>query len=91
MKAAALNGHISVIGILEGITGGMNLLPLIMKSLRLQGVFVGSRQRFEDMNRAIDLHKLKPVIDKVYDADKIVDALNHMESGKHFGKIVLKY
>lgn len=91
MKAAALNGHVSVIGILEGITGGMNLLPLIMKSLRLQGVFVGSRQRFEDMNRAIELHQLKPVIDKVFDADKIVDALNHMESGKHFGKIVLKY
>lgn len=90
MKAAAMNGHVSVIGVLDGIAGPVNTLALIMKSLKVQGVFVGSVERFEAMNRAITMHKLKPVVDKVFKADEIVEALAYMESGAHFGKVVVK-
>ena len=60
-----------------------------MKSVRLQGIFVGSRQMFEEMNRAIALHKMRPVIDKTFPFDRAREALAYMEKGLHFGKIVL--
>ena len=61
-----------------------------MKSIRLQGIYTGSRAMFEDMNKAISVNKLEPVIDRVFGFDEIGDALRHMESGSHFGKIVVK-
>jgi NADPH:quinone reductase-like Zn-dependent oxidoreductase len=45
---------------------------------------------FEAMNRAISLHKVRPVIDRVFPFDDAREALRHMESGAHFGKIVIK-
>jgi NADPH:quinone reductase-like Zn-dependent oxidoreductase len=62
-----------------------------MKTVKLQGIYVGSRQMFEDMNRLICLHThLKPVIDKTFAFDEVKDALRYMESAEHFGKIVVK-
>jgi NADPH:quinone reductase-like Zn-dependent oxidoreductase len=62
-----------------------------MRSVRLQGILVGSRRMFEDMNRAIAVNKLRPVIDKVFAFEEAREALAYMESGSHFGKIVLKF
>lgn len=61
-----------------------------MKSIALQGIFVGSRAMFDDMNRAISLHQMRPVVDRVFPFSEFPQALRHMESGAHFGKIVLK-
>jgi NADPH:quinone reductase-like Zn-dependent oxidoreductase len=44
---------------------------------------------FEDMNRAIALNKLKPVTDKTFSFDETREAFKYMESGRHFGKIVV--
>ena len=60
-----------------------------MKNIRLQGIYVGSRLMFENMNRAIALHKLKPVIDRVFPFDQAAEAYKHLESGTHFGKVVI--
>jgi NADPH:quinone reductase-like Zn-dependent oxidoreductase len=61
-----------------------------MKAVKLQGIFVGSRQMFERMNQMICQHSLKPVIDRTFAFDETKDALKYMESGSHFGKIVVK-
>jgi D-arabinose 1-dehydrogenase-like Zn-dependent alcohol dehydrogenase len=62
-----------------------------MKTVKLQGIYVGSRQMFEDMNRMICQYtNMKPVIDKTFAFDEVKDALKYMESGSHFGKIVVK-
>jgi NADPH:quinone reductase-like Zn-dependent oxidoreductase len=60
-----------------------------MKNVRLQGIYVGSREMFEAMNRAITLHKLRPVIDHVFSFEETREALKYMESGSHFGKIAI--
>ncbi len=87
LKSIRMGGHIALIGVLA--SGQVNPIPILMKSVNVHGVFVGSRAMFEDMNKAIGVSGLKPVIDKVFKADQIVEALAYMESGKHFGKIVL--
>ena len=62
-----------------------------MNSLRVQGIYVGSRLMFERLNKAIELHRIQPVIDKVFAWTDYPAALRHMESASHFGKIVLRF
>ena len=89
IKAVRLGGHIALIGVLTG-GGEVDPRPLLMKNIRLQGIYVGSRAMFEAMNRAIALHKLRPVVDRVFPLDRAIEAYKHLESGAHFGKIVIK-
>ena len=90
-RAVRLNGHISLIGVLAGAGEEVNPLPVTMKAVTMRGVYVGSREMFEAMNRFIEVHKLQPVVDKVFPVDEVVEALKYMESGAHFGKIVLRF
>jgi NADPH:quinone reductase-like Zn-dependent oxidoreductase len=91
LKAVRTHGAISVIGVLTGVEPSVSPTSIMMSSLRLQGIYVGSRNMFEQMNRAIALHKLKPVISRTYEWTDIKQALRHMEGQSHFGKICLRY
>ncbi|MBU6454156.1 MAG: NAD(P)-dependent alcohol dehydrogenase [Cyanobacteria bacterium REEB67] len=91
IKSARVGGHIALIGVLAQPESPFNPVSILMKSIDVQGVFVGSRAMYEELNRSLALHKIKPVIDKVFPAEQIVEAINHLESGKHFGKVVLKF
>jgi len=61
-----------------------------MKSLHVQGIFVGSRPMFEDLNRAIAVAGTKPVIDRTFAFGQLREALDYLHSGAHFGKIVIR-
>ena len=83
-------GQVSLIGVLSGGSGEVALFPVLMKNVRVQGIYVGSRAMFEAMNRAIALHKLHPVVDRVFPFEETAAAFRHMEQGAHFGKIVIR-
>ena len=89
LRAVRMGGRISLIGVLSG-AGQFNPTPVLMKNLRVQGIFVGSREMFEAMNRAIALHKLRPVVDRVFPMTEVRAALHYLESGSHFGKVVIQ-
>ena len=90
VNAVRVGGQVAVIGVLAG-KGDFNPTSLLMKSVRLQGIYVGSRQMFEDMNRYLCSYShIKPVIDKTFEFGEVKDALKYMEAGAHFGKIVVK-
>jgi len=89
LRAVRLGGRISLIGILAG-GGAFNLTPILMKNVCVQGIFVGSREMFEAMNRAIALHQLRPVVDRVFGFSEVRAALRHMENAGHFGKICIE-
>jgi NADPH:quinone reductase-like Zn-dependent oxidoreductase len=91
MKAVRAGGTISLIGVLTGTSGEINPRSLLMRNIRLQGIYVGSREMFEGMNRAIALHQLRPVIDRVFPFADAVEAYRHLESGAHFGKVVIGF
>lgn len=91
LNTVKMGGHVAVIGALSGGKGEVSPVSILMKSIKLQGIFVGSRQMFEQMNQMLCLHNhLKPVIDKVFEFENVKDALKYMESGSHFGKVVVK-
>jgi NADPH:quinone reductase-like Zn-dependent oxidoreductase len=88
LRAVRLSGRISLIGVLSG-GSQFNPMPVLMKNVCVQGIFVGSRTMFDAMNRAIALHKLRPVVDRVFPFADAVAALKHLESATHFGKVVI--
>jgi NADPH:quinone reductase-like Zn-dependent oxidoreductase len=83
-----MGGRISLIGILTG-AGEINPMPVLRKAVSLQGIFVGSREMFEDMNRAMDLNRTRPVIDRVFPFEEAREAYRYLESGAHFGKVCI--
>ena len=89
LSAVRLGGHIAMIGALTG-PGDFNPITVFMKAVRLQGLFVGSRTMFEEMLDAIDLAKLEPAVDKVFGFNEAREAMQYMQSGAHFGKVVIK-
>ncbi|SOD41912.1 zinc-dependent alcohol dehydrogenase family protein [Nitrosovibrio sp. Nv4] len=89
MVAARIGGHIAVIGILSGMTGTLPLLSVLTRQLRLQGLVVGSRRHQMEMIRAIDANGLRPIIDRHFSLEEIVEAFRHQETNRHFGKICL--
>jgi len=76
------------IGVLAG-TGDVNHTQILIKSIDVQGIYVGSREMFEAMNRAIALHQIKPVVDRVFPFSE-TKTYRHLQSGAHFGKIVIQ-
>jgi NADPH:quinone reductase-like Zn-dependent oxidoreductase len=90
IKAVRMGGKISIMGVLAG-AGDVNFVPIFMRHIRLQGIFVGSREMFVDMNRAIGTHRLRPVVDRVFPMQDFTSALRYMESGAHFGKVCLRW
>jgi NADPH:quinone reductase-like Zn-dependent oxidoreductase len=88
LEAVRTGGRISLIGVLTG--GTVNPIPILMKGITVNGIFVGSRVMFEAMNDAIVQNAMKPIVDRVFPFSELPQALKYMESGAHFGKIVLK-
>jgi NADPH:quinone reductase-like Zn-dependent oxidoreductase len=90
MLAARVGAHISVIGILTGLGGNVSIVTALIKQLRLQGLIVGNRTQQQEMVKAIDANNMRPIIDKVFPIENIVEAFKYQETNKHFGKICLE-
>lgn len=89
VSSLALGGHIALIGGLSGFDGTLSVGAIMGPSATIRGIYVGSRADFEAMNEFIGEHKLKPVIDRVFPFEQAPDAFKYMESGSHFGKVVI--
>ena len=85
--ATGFGGHIGMIGSLT--EGKVNPQPLLRKSIRLSGIFAGSREMFRDMNAAIAANQLRPVIDRTFAFEDARAAFNAMGEDQHFGKLVI--
>jgi NADPH:quinone reductase-like Zn-dependent oxidoreductase len=59
--------------------------------MTLGSISVGSRADFEAMNRGVALHRLRPVVDRVFPFDEAPDAYRHFESRAHFGKVAISH
>ena len=89
LATVRIGGFVAVIGVLGGREAPLSVIPILMSSLAIQGITVGSRDDFEAMNKAIAQHQLKPAIGRVFPFADTVAAFRLMERGGHFGKIVL--
>ena len=91
LKAIRIGGSISLIGVLSGPATKLNILPILMQQVRIQGILVGSREGFEAMNRAIALHRIQPVIDRVFPFDEAREAMAYFAGQRHVGKVCIEF
>lgn len=91
ISAVALDGTISVIGIMNGLKGNINTAQLMSKQVKLQGINVGSKEMFFRMNKMLETNNIHPVIDSTFLFNETIDALKTLESGSHFGKLVITF
>lgn len=91
VRAVAMGGHISMIGVLTGIQGEVPTAELFQKNAMISGITVGSRASQQDMVRAINTTGIRPVIDRSFALEELAEAFRLQESQKHFGKICLSF
>ena len=89
VEALAGAGHILQIGFMEDAEIRIPAVPLQLRRGTLKGVSVGHRHAFENMNKAIDFHGIKPVIDETFAFSEVPASLARLEKGP-FGKVVIK-
>ena len=89
MLAARVGGHVSVIGVLSGMDSRLPLMLALGRQLRLQALLVGSRRQQKDMVQAFESSGVRPIIDRHFPLDELVEAFRYQASGQHFGKIVV--
>ena len=90
VNVVRVGGIIGLIGVLTGMSGATNPTSIMRKSITVRGIYVGSRAMFGDMNRAIEAHNLKPMIDQTFDFKDARSAYHAMRGAGHFGKLVIK-
>jgi NADPH:quinone reductase-like Zn-dependent oxidoreductase len=90
VRACRFGGKIGLIGILSGREAASEIFPIVTKGAAVFGIYVGSREMFEALNRALEQAKIRPVIDKVFPFEAAREAYEHMASGSHLGKVVIR-
>jgi NADPH:quinone reductase-like Zn-dependent oxidoreductase len=90
LAAIRIGGTVAQIGVLSQSTEPLHIPLILHKQVHVQGIYVGSRTQFEEMNRALDQNRIQPVIDNIYEFHDLPAALRHMQSATHFGKIVVR-
>lgn len=90
IASLAPGGHLALIGGLSGFGGEIPVTALMHANATVSGIYVGSRADFAAMNDFIERHRIRPVIDRTYDLADTSSAYQHMEAGRHFGKIVIR-
>ncbi len=89
LRSVRSGGQVHLVGGVSGFTGEVPLAEIIRKLVVVRGIYVGSRAMFEALNRAVALHRTKPVIDRVFEFTDAPGAYRYQQSGRHFGKIVI--
>jgi NADPH:quinone reductase-like Zn-dependent oxidoreductase len=87
--AVGPGGEVLVIGVLSRPEGDLSPYPLMMKGATLRGIFVGGREHFEGLMKAVVVNRLKPIIDKTFDFESAPSAYTYLKSAHHFGKVVI--
>lgn len=89
LMAVRVGGHIGMVGVIGGMEATLPMMLAIAKQVNMKSVMVGSRKTQQDLVRALDAGDMRPVLDRHFDLDALVDAFRYQESGQHFGKIIL--
>lgn len=91
IDAVVTGGHVAVIGILGETSAEIDMIPLILRHIKLTGLAVGNKEMQEKMIAAIETNNIHPVIDKSFVFDELKQAFEYQASGSHFGKITVIY
>jgi len=90
LRSLRIGGTVAQIGVLSQSAEGLEIPLLLHRQVHLQGIYVGSRAHFEEMNRALTQARLKPLVDEVFSFDDAREVLRKMQAASHFGKLAIR-
>lgn len=90
LTAVCVGGCIAMIGVLSGVQSEINLIPILMRQVRVQGIIVGHKKSMLELVAHLETTDIRPIISDRFSFEDTVDAFRHMEAAKHFGKIVIE-
>lgn len=91
LQSVRPGGTISLIGLLQGAEKEPSVLPALLNAITIRGIYVGSVEMFEAMNRAVAVNGIRPEIDRVFPFTEARAAYEHLASQKHLGKVVITH
>ncbi len=91
LKCLKYEGVVSMIGVMNGVSGEIDTGMVMNKAARIQGVEVGSTEMYKRMLHAMEVHKMQPVINQVFSFDETLDAFAYLKTGNHLGKICIRF
>jgi NADPH:quinone reductase-like Zn-dependent oxidoreductase len=91
LQAVRPGGTISLIGTLGGSATELDILPIVMRNVHVQGVFVGNLSTFHELLRECERARIRPVVDSVFDFPNAAEAFERLASGAHVGKVCLRF
>lgn len=89
LAAVRMGGSVCMIGVLTGVSASVSTAAILRRSINVYGIYVGSREMFDEMNRAFSLHRVRPYIGKRFAFDEARLAYDYLASAAHTGKVVL--
>lgn len=89
VASTAVGGTIAVIGGVSGFGGEVYPMTLTLGAKRMVGIYVGSRAMLEQAAGLVAETGMKPVVDRVFPFSEAQEAYRYLESGAHFGKVVI--
>jgi NADPH:quinone reductase-like Zn-dependent oxidoreductase len=89
-QAVGPGGEVALIGVMTRPEGDLSPYPLMFKAATLRGIFVGGREVFDGLMKAVAFSRLRPVIDRTFDFDEAPQAYEYLRSAQHVGKVVLR-
>ncbi len=89
LKSVRPGGTVSLIGLLTRVEHEPSMLPVLLNAITIRGIYVGSREMFEEMNRAVEANNLKPIIDRTFPFTEAQEAYTYFLSQSHVGKVVI--
>ena len=90
VTALRYGGQMSILGVLTGRIGEVNTHGVFHRTLKIMGIYVGSVEMFERFARAVSAIRLVPVVDRVFPFEQAAAAYDHLASGSHLGKVVVR-
>lgn len=91
LRSVKVGGHISLIGVLSGNQEPLNILPLVMKAVTVEGALVGNHQHQRELIEALTHSMVRPVVGEVFSWNDVPAAFDTLRRGSQFGNIVIEF
>lgn len=91
IAAVRCEGIVSVVGLVGGLQAQIDIGPVFLKNIRIDGVETGSRKMLEDMIEFMSSYRLHPVVDQIFPLDEAAEAFQYLDNGAHVGKVCIYF
>lgn len=89
LRATRLGGHVALVGT-RGGPAAVEVGAVFGAGATIRPIAIGSRTQLEAMMQAVDRHRLRPVVDRVFPFGRAREAFAHYLAGGNFGKVVVR-